>query len=45
MHFPRLRARREGGADIDYAPAPEDSFEFGLILDGLEFELVGQETI
>ena len=47
MHFPHLRARLEGAADIDYATAPEDSFEFGLkvILDGLESELVGQETI
>lgn len=35
------------GADIDYATAPEDSFEFGLkvILDGPESELVSQETI
>lgn len=37
MHFPRLRARLEGGADIGYATAHEDSFEFGLkvILDVL----------
>jgi AcrR family transcriptional regulator len=43
-HFPRLRVRLEGGADVGYASAPEHSFEFGLkvILDGLERELAAR---
>jgi hypothetical protein len=47
MHFPRCVPGSKEGRIIDYATAPEDSFEFGLkvILDGLESELVDQETI
>ena len=39
--FPRLRARFESTA-VDYAAAPDNTFEFGLraILDGLEARLV-----
>ena len=44
MRFPRLRARIEGVSDIDYAAAPDKSFEFGLqaILDGLEARLAAR---
>jgi len=41
MRFPRLRARLEGVPAVDYAAAPDKSFEFGLqaIFDGLEARL------
>jgi Tetracyclin repressor-like, C-terminal domain len=41
MQFPRLRARLEGGADVGYATAPENSLDLGLnaLFEGLEKEL------
>jgi hypothetical protein len=41
--FPHLRARI-GTAALEYAAAPEKSFEFGLqaILDGLQAKLVSR---
>jgi hypothetical protein len=39
--FPRLRARLDTPSAVDYAAAPDNTFEFGLqaILDGLAFRL------
>jgi AcrR family transcriptional regulator len=44
LDFPRLRARIEGTPNIEYAAAPDKSFEFGLqtILDGLEDRLAAR---
>jgi AcrR family transcriptional regulator len=44
MRFPRLRARLEAAPSIDYADAPDKSFEFGLqtILDGFEAQLAAR---
>jgi hypothetical protein len=41
MRYPRLRARLETSAAIDYAAAPDKAFEFGLqaLLDGLEQQI------
>lgn len=46
MKFPRLRARIEGAPDIDYAAAPDKSFEFGLqaIFDGLDAQLASRQS-
>jgi Tetracyclin repressor-like, C-terminal domain len=46
MQYPRLRARLEAAPSIDYADAPDKSFEFGLqtILDGLEAQLAARQT-
>jgi AcrR family transcriptional regulator len=46
MQFPRLRERIERTSDIEYAGAPEKSFEFGLeaILDGFEARLSSGPT-
>lgn len=43
MQFPRLRARLETPAAVDYAIAPDQTFEFGLqaLLDGLENQITG----
>jgi len=45
MRFPRLRARLEGTPSIDYAGAPDKSFEFGLqaIFDGFEARLAARQ--
>jgi AcrR family transcriptional regulator len=48
MRFPRLRARLEGGVSgVDYAAAPDKTFEVGLqaILDGLEARLAGRSML
>jgi hypothetical protein len=47
MRFPRLRARLEAAPSIDYADAPDKSFEFGLqtILDGLQAQLAARQTL
>jgi len=44
LRFPRLRARLEAGTAVDYAAAPEQSFEYGLqvILAGLEAQLAAR---
>ncbi|WP_020575197.1 TetR/AcrR family transcriptional regulator [Actinopolymorpha alba] len=44
VHYPRLRARLETPAAIEYAASPDDTFEFGLeaLLDGLERQLAPQ---
>jgi AcrR family transcriptional regulator len=44
MQFPRLRAHLEEAANVDYAAAPDKSFEVGLqtILDGLEVRLAAR---
>jgi AcrR family transcriptional regulator len=46
LGFPRLRARLEREPVVEYAAAPEQSFEFGLqaIMDGLEERLAGRRT-
>ncbi|MEU4830164.1 TetR/AcrR family transcriptional regulator C-terminal domain-containing protein [Streptosporangium sp. NPDC023615] len=43
MGFPRLRARLETPPALDYAAAPDHTFEYGLeaLLDGLEARLPG----
>jgi hypothetical protein len=44
MRFPRLRARLEATPSVDYAAAPDKSFEFGLqvIFDGFEARLAAR---
>lgn len=41
MRFPRLRQRLQGAADVGYAAAPDNTFQYGLtaILDGIEAQL------
>jgi AcrR family transcriptional regulator len=45
MRFPRLRALVEGAPVVDYAMAPDKSFQLGLqtIFDGLEVQLAARQ--